>query len=78
METIDPDLIAKDAADLRQSYDATLATLDRTWRRLAVEASPQRRATLERRAWDLVHEARLVATAHERATRALQKVGGDG
>ena len=78
MGNIPPELIERDVVDLKKTYDQTFRDIDQTFRRLAVEASPRRRATLERRAVDLYHEARLVATAHERATRALEKAGANG
>lgn len=74
---IDSETVKHDANRLQESYDKTLTDLDATWRRLALEPSPRRRVTLERRAHDLTYEARTLAVTHERAIMALDKLGSD-
>ena len=74
---VDASIIKADAARLKQSYDATINQVDRTWRRAAMEPDPRRRAALETRAHDLQYRARVLAGTHERAQAALKALGDE-
>jgi len=71
--TVDPETVKQDAERLQQNLNQTKSDLDAAWRKLAMEANPRRRAQLEQRVTDLTYQARALATAHERAVKALKK-----
>jgi len=73
---VDIETVKQDSVKLQETYETTIKTLDRTWRQIALETKPQRRAALEKTAADLTYTARIVAGAHERAVKALQQIGG--
>ena len=74
---VDASIIKADAARLRESYDAVIGQIDRTWRRAAIEPNPRRRAALETKAHDLQYRARVLAGTHERAQAALKALGDE-
>jgi len=74
---VDASTVKADAARLKQSYDAAMAQVERTWRRAAMEPDDRRRAALETKAHDLQYRARVLAGTHERAIAALKSLEGE-
>ena len=71
---VDAATVQTDVVRLKASYDATMAQIDKMWRRAALEPDPRRRASFERQAHDLQYQARTLAGVHERAIKALKKL----